>query len=185
MRRAVGSGRKESLNLVLDLGFDPNWLDDSAAIHSVKPGDEELLRILIARGASVTLREPWYDGTAVEWANFADYRNLRDWLLDEAPICLFDALEYDRLDRVADVLERDPDSLERPFAKELTREPKPEDWHTPLTRMVERGKTDAVRVLLHHGANASARHPDGRTLLELANDKGFAEIAALLEASLK
>ena len=185
VRRAVGSGRKESLNLVLDLGFDPNWLDDSAAIHSVKPGDEELLRILIARGASVTLREPWYDGTAVEWANFADYRNLRDWLLDEAPICLFDALEYDRLDRVADVLERDPDSLERPFAKELTREPKPEDWHTALTRMIERGKTDAVRVLLHHGANASAQHPDGRTLLELARDKGFAEIAALLEASLK
>ena len=182
VRRAVGTGRKESLNLVLDLGFDPNWQDDNAAIHSVKPGDEELLRILMARGASAALRDPWYDGTAVEWANFADYQNLRDWLLDEAPLCLLDALEYDRLDRVADVLKRDPDSIERPFAQELTREPKPEDWHTPLTRMVDRGKAEAVRVLLHHGANASARHPDGRTLLEVARDKGFTEIAALLDA---
>jgi ankyrin repeat protein len=181
-RRAVGTRRKESLSLVLDLGFDPNFQDDSAAIHSLRPGDEELLRILLARGGSITLREPWYDGTGVEWANFADYRELRDLMLDEAPICLFDALDFDRLDRISDIVARDPDSLERPFAKNLTREPKPDDWHTPLTRMVDRGKTEAVRALLQLGASTSARHPDGRTLLQLARDKGFDEIAALLEA---
>jgi ankyrin repeat protein len=46
--------------------------------------------------------------------------------------------------------------------------------------MVERGRTDAVRVLLEHGADANTRHPSGATLLERARDKGFAEIARLL-----
>jgi ankyrin repeat protein len=47
--------------------------------------------------------------------------------------------------------------------------------------MVDRGKTEAVRVLLEHGADVTARHPDGRSLLQLARDKGFDEIASLLQ----
>jgi ankyrin repeat protein len=181
--KAVGTGRKQAVSLVLDLGFDPNWQEDSAAIHQagILAEHEDILRILIARGASVSLRDPWYDGTVIEWAEFFDFRNLRDLLLNEAPICLYDALDYNRLDRVPDVLARDPHALERPFAKCVSRDPKPEDWHTPLVRMVERGKNEAVRVLLERGADVSARHPDGRSLLQLARDKGFEEIAALLE----
>ena len=83
--------------------------------------------------------------------------------------------------RIADILARDPEALERPFAKCLTREAKPEDWQTPLTRMVSQGKTEAVRVLLAHGADAAARHPDGRSIIEVAQEKGFQEIAQLLE----
>jgi ankyrin repeat protein len=79
-------------------------------------------------------------------------------------------------------LARDPAALERPFAKCLSREPKPEDWQTPLVRMVVRGKTEAVRLLLDHGADAAARHPDGRSLLQIARDQGCNEIASLLEA---
>jgi len=182
VQRAVGSRRVEAVRFVLDLGFDPNFQEDAAAMHNagILAHDEEILRLLIARGGSVRLRDPWYDGTAVEWAEFFDYRELRDLLLNETPICLFDALDYNRLDRVPDVLARDPESLERPFAKCLSRKPKPEDWHTPLLRMVERGKTEAVRVLLESGADIGVRHTDGRSLLQFAREKGFAEIASLL-----
>jgi len=45
-------------------------------------------------------------------------------------------------------------SLNRPFAECLTPDPKPEDWQTPLQRMKAMGKTEAVRVLLEHGARA-------------------------------
>jgi len=180
--RASHAGRIEAVKLVLDLGFDPNWMDEIAALHNAAGGDkEEIVRLLLARGASLALREPFYDGTPVEWADFFDQRHLRDMLLNEGPICLFDALDYDRLDRVPDVLARDPAALERPFAQCLSREPRPEDWQTPLVRMVNRGKTEAVRELLKHGADATARHPDGRSLLQLARDQGFPEIAALLE----
>src|SRR5207249_2450845 len=81
-------------------------------------------------------------------------------------------LDYDRLDRVPDVLSRDPGALNRPFAECLSRVPKPEDWQTPLVRMVDRGKPGAVRMLLEHGADVTAGHPDGRSLLQLARDQG-------------
>ena len=170
VHRAVWTKRTEAVKLVLDLGFDPNYQEDNAAIMQVGvlAENEAILRILLGRGASLTLRDPWYDGTAIEWANFFDYADLRDRLLSEPGICLFDALEYDRLDRVPEILARDSAALERPFAECLSRAPKPEDWQTPLVRMVVRGKTEAVRVLLDHGADTAARHPDGRSLLQIA-----------------
>lgn len=181
--RACHAGRVEAVKLVLDLGFDPNWMEEVTALHNAAGGgEEEIVRLLLEQGASLALRDPFYDGTAVEWAEFFDRRRLRDILLDEGAICLFDALDYDRLDRVPDILARDPAALERPFAQCLSRKPKAEDWQTPLVRMVMRGKTEAVRVLLRHGANAAARHSDGRLLLQVARDKGFQEIARLLEA---
>jgi hypothetical protein len=56
------------------------------------------------------------------------------------------------LDRVPDILARDPAAVNRPFAECISREPKPEDWQTPLKRMQGRGKAVAVKVLLDHGA---------------------------------
>jgi ankyrin repeat protein len=182
VHRAVFTKRKEAVKLVLDLGFDPNYQEDNPAItHAgVMAEKEEILRLLLAYGASLTLRDPWYDSTAIGWADFFDYVELRDRLLEEPGICLFDALDCGRLDRVPDILARDPAALERPFAERVSRPPKPQDWQTPLVRMVVRGKTEAVRTLLGHGADPSARHPDGHSLFEIARDRGFDEIATLL-----
>ena len=183
VQRAVRTRRKEAVSLVLDLGFDPNWVEDNAAIHmsGVLAENEEILRILLDRGASLTLREPWYDSTGIGWADFFEHAALRDRLLNEPGICLFDALDYDRLDRVPEILARDPAALERPFAQCLSRPPKQEDWQTPLVRMAVRGKIEAVRVLLYHGADAAARHPDGRSLVQFARDRGLGEITGLLK----
>jgi ankyrin repeat protein len=183
VQRAVGTKRIEAVRLALDLGFDPNFIDDNAPIHAAGTfaEREDILRLLLSRGASLKLREPWYDGTGIGWADFFDYRALRDRLLNEPDICLFDALDFDRPDRVPDILARDPAARERPFAKCLTREPRPEDWQTPLVRMVDRGKLEAVRTLLQNGADPTARHPGGLDLIQLARDKHHDEIAALLQ----
>jgi hypothetical protein len=63
------------------------------------------------------------------------------------------SLEYDRLERIPDILARDRAALNRPFAECLSREPPPQDRQTPLARMVDRGNAAAVRVLLEHGAH--------------------------------
>lgn len=183
VHRAVWTKRKEAVKLTLDLGFDPNAIEDNAAIHhvGVLAESDEILRILLAHGASLKLRDPWYDSTGIGWADFFHYTELRDKLLNEPGICLFDALEFGRLDRAAEILERDPEALESPFANCLSRAPRDDDWQTPLARMVLRGNTEAVRVLLDHGANVNARYPDGRSLIEIAEEKGFDEIADLLK----
>ncbi len=184
VQRAVDSRRPEAVRLVLDLGFDPNWVEDNAPIHmsGILARSPEILRLLLSRGASLKLRDPWYDGTGIGAADFFHETALRDFLLQQDGVDLFDALDFDRLDLVPGILERDPAALERPFARCLSREPQPRDWHTPLTRMVMRGKTEAVRTLLELGADRSARHPDGRGLVQVARDAGFEEIAALLES---
>jgi ankyrin repeat protein len=183
VHRAVWTQRKEAVQLVLALGFDPNYQEDNAAITEVGvlAKNEEILRILLAHGASLTLRDPWYDSTAIGWADFYDYADLRDRLLDEPGICLFDALNFGRIDRIADILVRDAAALNRPFAECISRKPRREDWTTPLVRMVNQGQVEAVRVLLERGADMTARDPDGRSLFEVARDRGFDEIAGLLE----
>ena len=180
--KAVSTGRMEAVRLVLDLGFDPNFMDEVAALHSAAGrNQQEIVKLLLERGASLSVREPFYDATPLGWVDFFDQAPMREMLLSTGPICLFDALDLDRLDRVPDVLARDPAALNRPFAKCLSRDSKPEDYQTPLVRMVDRGKTAAVRVLLEHGADTTVRHPDGRSLMQLANDKGYHEIVDLLQ----
>jgi len=183
VQRAVSTKRKEAVQLALDLGFDPNEVDDNAAIHmaGVLAENDEILRILLAGGASLTLRDPWYDGTGAGWADFFDFADLRDRLLNQPGVCLFDALDYGRLDRVPEIVAHDPAALERPFAECLTREPRAEDWQTPLVRMAVRGKTEAVRVLVDLGADCNARPSDGRPLVQVARDLGLEEIGGLLE----
>jgi ankyrin repeat protein len=149
--KAVGTGRVEAVRLVLDLGFDPNYLDEIAALHSATGrAEQEILKLLLNRGASPAIREPFYDATPVGWADFFDQTIARDLLLNEGAICIFDALDFDRLDRIPDILARDPAALNRPFAECISRDPKPEDWQTPLKRMQDRGKTAAVKLLLEY-----------------------------------
>jgi len=182
--RAVSAGRIEAVRLALDLGFDPDTLDEIVAMHGAAGrGDVAMVRLLLERGASPRIRETFYDPTPAGWADFFDQKATRDLILNEAAICLFDALDYDRLDRLDDVLARDPEALERPFARCLTREPRPEDWQTPLARMVERGKAEAVRALLARGADAGVRYADGRSLVGVAREKGFEQIVAMLQAA--
>jgi len=155
VNRAADAGRVEAIYLVIDLGFDPNFMDEVVPLHIVARDDkQEIVRLLMKRGALPSIREPFYDATPIGWADFFDQRLARDLMLNEGAICLFDALDYDRLDRVPDILARDPAALNRPFAKCITREPRPEDWQTPLARMIELGKTEAIRLLEKYGASA-------------------------------
>jgi ankyrin repeat protein len=112
VHRAVWTRNIETVRLTLDLGFDPNAIEDNAAIHhaGVLAERDDILRLLLNRGASLKLRDPWYDSTGIGWADFFNYAKLRDKLLNEPGICLFDALEYGRLDRVPDILQDDPEA---------------------------------------------------------------------------
>lgn len=60
--------------------------------------------------------------------------------------------------------------------------------YTPLWSVVsgfgERGRVEMVRLLLENGANPETKMYDGKTLLELAREKGQTETVDLMEAAL-
>jgi hypothetical protein len=134
--KATGTGRIEAVRLVPNLGFDANSIDEVAALHPAAGRDrQDMVKLLLERGASLCVREPFYDATPLGWVDFLGQAPMREMLLSEGPVCLFDALDLDRPDRVPDILARDPASLNRPFAECLSRDPKPEDWQTPLVQL--------------------------------------------------
>lgn len=155
------------------------------ALHAAAfRGNMEAARVLLANGASVTVRDSRYSGTPAGWAAYAGHDDIRDLIL-QGPIDVFDAIYYDRLDRLPEIFERSPASINQPIGRLLSREPEPTDWTkswwTPLAFAVVNEKTDAVRALLELGAEPSIRDPQGRTLREIAESMGQREIASLLD----
>jgi len=107
---------------------------------------------------------------------------VRDLIL-RAPIDIFQAIDFDRVDRIAELVDQSPQTLEDPFGQRVGREAPdawwPASWHTPLAWAVVSGKPAAVRTLLERGAT-HITSPDGRTLRAIAEAAGHTEIVELL-----
>lgn len=155
------------------------------ALHAAAfNGNDEAVRVLLRHGANPADREDKYWGTPAGWADFAGHVVARDLIL-EGPIDVFDAIQFDRIERIADILTRDPEALERKIGAHLTGEEKTKPWldsrWTPLAFAVANGKTEAARLLLERGADATVRDSAGQTLGEIAREKQHVDIVELLE----
>ena len=101
----------------------------------------------------------------------------------EGSVDLIEAVENGLTERILAILAEEPDQLNRPFSDYLLYPLYAEGWYTPLVFAVVQGRVESVRILLDQGADAAVRSPDGRTLYELAKEKGHQQIAALLKAA--
>jgi ankyrin repeat protein len=151
----------------------------AAAFH----GNAQAARVLLRHGANPADREDKYWGTPAGWANYAGHREVRDLIL-EGPIDIFDAINFDRNDRIAEILGRDPLALERKLGEYVNGDSKPRPWMdpawTPVAFAAANGKLDAARLLIDRGADLSVRDSAGHTLAELASSHGHDEMAAVL-----
>jgi uncharacterized protein len=106
--------------------------------------------------------------------------------LPAGPSDMFDAVRFDRVDRLRELFDRDSGSMNRPLrsyvADPLPLAEWPDQWHTPLALAVILRKDEAVRALLELGAETDVRDPAGRTLRQLAIESGSDEIVRLLDA---
>jgi ankyrin repeat protein len=186
--RAAERAPVHVLETLLRLGASPNAADEPATavdgtvgltpLHAAAfKGNVEAVRVLLAHGANPRLREQKYGSTAVGWAAYAGQHAARDLLLD-APIDVFDAIANDRRSRVEQILESDPDALDRTLGETANLRGE-ESWCTPLVWAVGHNKPELVRLLLSRGAKV-IEAPDGETLLQAAIKNGFDEIAELL-----
>jgi ankyrin repeat protein len=152
----------------------------AAAFH----GNVDAVRVLLRHGANPADREDKYWGTPAGWANYANHTAARDLILDGA-IDIFDAIQFDRHGRLDTVLREDPLALERPFGEYVNGDRQGRvgldaAW-TPLAYAVANGRPEAVRLLLERGADRTVRDSAGRSLHEIAEEHGDAEIVRLLD----
>jgi ankyrin repeat protein len=170
----------------VDVRDDPKTSVDSTSgytpLHAAAfQGNIDAVRVLLRHGANVRGREERYHSTPAGWANYAGHTQVRDLIL-ERPVDIKEAVEFGLTKRIIAILGEDPDTLHRKFGDYQLHPLYAEGWYTPLAFAVVRGNMESVRVLLDHGADATLRAPDNRTLYEMAQEKGHEEIAALLKA---
>jgi ankyrin repeat protein len=149
----------------------------AAAFH----GNVSAVSVLLKHGAIVSVREEKYHGTPAGWASYAGHTEARDLIL-QGSVDLIEAVENGLTERILAILAEEPDRLNRPFSDYPLYPLYAEGWYTPLVFAVVQGRLESVRTLLDQGADVAVPTPDGRSLYELAKEKGHQQIAALLKA---
>ncbi|MGH7632796.1 MAG: hypothetical protein ACRENC_03635, partial [Gemmatimonadaceae bacterium] len=96
------------------------------------------------------------------------------------------AIEFGRVQRIAGILARDPQALERKFGEYVTGDQTPREWldpaWTPVAYAVAHGKTEAVREFVAVGADLDVRDSSNRNLTELAAAGGHDDIVGVLRS---
>ena len=116
------------------------------------------------------MRDPSYDATPLGWARHNHQEHVVVYLLSLAPI--FEAVRFGGVERAAELLAADPSLANARDGKGV---PLVFFLHTVVERL------DEMLALLHaRGADLSARHPDGYTLLDAALKHGQDELADTL-----
>jgi hypothetical protein len=136
----------------------------------------------LKHGARVDAREDKWHGTPAGWAHYAGRNEVRDLIL-KSPVDIMEAVDFDKAERIAEILAKDPEALNRSYNAYPIYPLYAEGWHTPFAFAVVNGKIETVRMLLGRGADATLRSPEGKSLLQLAEEKGQQEITALLRNS--
>jgi ankyrin repeat protein len=148
----------------------------AAAFH----GNLSAVSVLLKYGADVRARDEKYRGTPAGWANYNGHRHVGD-VIRRGPVDIMEAVEAGLTDRVLAILQEDADALNRPFREYALYPLYAEGWYTPLVFAVALGQTDVVPLLLKHGADRTVCSPEGRTLCDIAEEKGHQNIVDLLK----
>jgi uncharacterized protein len=130
----------------------------AAAFH----GNDGAVAVLLRHGANPRRRDGKYCATPAGWAAHAGHMATANLVLD-ADIDIFDAIDFDRADRIGDILDGDPGAMDRPFKACASCRPREDQWWpapdcTPLQWATRQRKPSAVRVLTERGAGARTRN---------------------------
>jgi ankyrin repeat protein len=186
--RAAEGAPGSVIETLLRHGASPNAIDDVetpndrtngvTALHwAAFRGNVAAARVLLEHGADATRRESKHGSTPLGWAAFAGQEATRQLLLG-LPVDIFDAIVMDREERIVELLDQDPAALHRTFG-EFSGLKGEGQFITPLGCAVRHNRPALVKLLLGRGARVVTA-PNGETLLELAQRRGFEEIGTLL-----
>ncbi len=176
--RAAAESPADVIETLIRLGASVNTVDDPTtavdetvgytALHAAAfHGNLAAVDVLLKHGANPQARDRRYGGTPAGWANFARKQDVFERLM-AAELDIFDAIDFDRPDRIPEILRRDPASVQRPCGAYLPSGSAPGPWCpdpdvTPLVWATRENKLKAVRVLTTHGAELAAAGHLART----------------------
>jgi ankyrin repeat protein len=178
--QAAAEGPPRVIETLIRLGASVDVLDNPStsvdettgytALHAAAfNGNLAAVEALLKHGANPRIRDGRYRGTPAGWASYARKPDVFDRLMaPEVEIDIFDAIDFDRPDRIREILRRDPAALRRPFGAYLPPGAKPAPWCpdpgvTPLVWATAENKTDAMRTLMMHGAELAVAGNLART----------------------
>lgn len=180
LHRAVEAKRLEGVRLMAEMGFEISGKThhDSVGVNlaatplhnAANNGNLEMVKLLIELGADTNIRDPTYHGTPIGWAAYGRQQEVVEYLMAFATI--FDAVQYDGVERAAALLQKD-----RSLANAVDDDGDPLVFylHPALKRL------DAmIDLLLVHGADLNARNRSGKTLLQRALANGQDDFATAL-----
>lgn len=129
----------------------------AAAFH----GNDEAVGVLLKHGANPRARDRKYCATPAGWARYAGHTATANLIL-EADVDLFDAINFDRADRIGQILDRDPSAIDRSFKAYASCGSREGQWWpqpdcTPFEWANTQQKPNAVRILTERGASARTR----------------------------
>jgi ankyrin repeat protein len=151
------------VNMADDTETAVDQAEGYTALHAAAfNGNDEAVDVLLKHGANARARDGKYCATPAGWARYAGHAATANRILD-ADVDLFDAIDFDRADRIAQIVRHDPAAIDRPFRAYASCRAADGQWwpqpdETPFEWANRRRKPNAVRVLTEHGADR--RTPD-------------------------
>jgi hypothetical protein len=141
---------------IVNMEDDPETAVDGASgytpLHAAAfSGNTAAVAVLLENGANPRARDGKYFGTPAGWARYGRHTTTCDLIL-QADIDIFDAIDADRGDRVASILDRDPEAIDRPFKAYASCPDRDNQWWptpdcTPLEWAESQAKDEARRVI--------------------------------------
>jgi ankyrin repeat protein len=152
------------VNLAADKEVAVDGAPGYTALHAAAgAGNDPVVELLLRHGANPRARDGRFCGSPVGWARHFGHQGTAELLL-AAEIDIFDAIDNDRGDLVAKILDRDPAAFDRPFGAYTpfdpppiggkkywpSRDEKPLEWATQLghenARAVLADRSEAARA---------------------------------------
>ena len=181
----AGSGRNDTLRLLVEFGADINRLTRNTPLHEAAWANQlDTIKLLLELGADLTIRDRSHVASPLQWAVHHGGCAETVEFLATCDLDIFDAIVADNKNRVQNILDATPDQMEICYrsVREESALPHANDWQTPLAFAALRDRAEIVELLIANGANTNLTDVSGRTLIDQVQEKSLDEIVRLLSS---